>query len=288
MSIDWFTFFAQIVNFLIVVFLLRRFLYGPILRAMAEREAKIAAEFEQAEAIAREAEEEGNRYRAQRAEIDAEIDTLMTEAAAKAAERRKAMVAEAREEVESMQDRWYAAVEHEKQLFLFGIRTRLGEQVFQVAQAALSDLAGAELEEAIVNVFLDKLHDLDMEAAAGPAPHAEAAQSLVIVRSAFDLAPATQQRIKQAFQYRVIESRTDGRGSLTDAAPVDVEFELAPDLICGIETQLQNRRIAWNLRDYLNDFEEGLAAAFTTDLHAEERRAHLYEQDAAANGILPG
>ncbi len=283
MQIDWFTFFAQIVNFLIVVLLLRRFLYKPILKAMAEREAKIAAQFEEAEAGKREAEEEAERYRAQRAELDAEIEALMTEATAKAAERRKAMVAEAREEVESMQDRWYAAIEHEKQLFLHRIRQRLGQQVFHIAKSALSDLAGAELEAEIVNVFLQKLDAQETEASTAPAHDNQPDKSPIIVRSAFELAPPARQRIKQAIQSRVMHDRSDGNNPDT----VEVVFEQAPDLICGIETQFENRRIAWNLNDYLTRFEEELSSALTTELHVEER-AHLYEQEAAANGILPG
>ena len=43
MLIDWFTVAAQAINFLILVLLLRRFLYGPIVKAMDDREAAINA-----------------------------------------------------------------------------------------------------------------------------------------------------------------------------------------------------------------------------------------------------
>ena len=42
MQIDWITVAAQIVNFLILVWLLQHFLYGPITRAMQRREQRIA------------------------------------------------------------------------------------------------------------------------------------------------------------------------------------------------------------------------------------------------------
>ena len=41
MLVNWFTVFAQIVNFIILIYLLKRFLYGPIIRAMEEREKKM-------------------------------------------------------------------------------------------------------------------------------------------------------------------------------------------------------------------------------------------------------
>ena len=49
MHIDWFVFFAQIVNFLILVWLLKKFLYSRIIKAIDDREAKITATFEEAE-----------------------------------------------------------------------------------------------------------------------------------------------------------------------------------------------------------------------------------------------
>ena len=58
MLINWFTVAAQIVNFLILAVLLKRFLYGPIVRAMAAREERIASEMAAAAQKRREAEQE--------------------------------------------------------------------------------------------------------------------------------------------------------------------------------------------------------------------------------------
>ena len=49
MLIDWFTVCAQIVNFLVLVALLKHFLYGPILRAMDAREQTIAGRLAEAQ-----------------------------------------------------------------------------------------------------------------------------------------------------------------------------------------------------------------------------------------------
>ena len=57
MLIDWFTVFAQIINFLILIFLLKRFLYGPITRAMEERKKKIATAIEQADSAKKKAKQ---------------------------------------------------------------------------------------------------------------------------------------------------------------------------------------------------------------------------------------
>lgn len=49
MQIDYFTFAAQIINFLVLVFLLRHFLYRPVIRSMKEREQKISDQLKDAE-----------------------------------------------------------------------------------------------------------------------------------------------------------------------------------------------------------------------------------------------
>ena len=46
MKIDWFTVFAQVINFLILVWLLKQFLYKPILNAIEARENKVAGQFQ--------------------------------------------------------------------------------------------------------------------------------------------------------------------------------------------------------------------------------------------------
>ena len=56
MLIDWFTVLAQIINFLILIYLLKRFLYGPIIRAMEEREKKMVADQDRAKNAEKEAE----------------------------------------------------------------------------------------------------------------------------------------------------------------------------------------------------------------------------------------
>ena len=58
MPIDWFTVVAQAINFLILVWLLKRFLYKPILHAIDEREKGIAAQLAEAEAKKAEAQKE--------------------------------------------------------------------------------------------------------------------------------------------------------------------------------------------------------------------------------------
>ena len=283
MAINWFTFFAQIVNFLLVLYLLRRFLYGPIMRAMAERESQMAARFKEAEDLAQRASDEAETYRAERQEIDASREALMVEATEAAAERRSTLIRDARADVESMQSSWYAAVDHEKQRFLQEIRARMGEAIFHIARDALADLANAEMEEAIAFAFLDKLRNRST------GDHSENGlridtDEVIIVRSAFELSPDLQDRIQRA----LTDSPTQSDATETPPSDRTVAFRQSPDLICGIEAQFSSRRIAWNLRDYLDSYAEQLEAALVAELETHGLCTQVDEQAPAANGILPG
>ncbi len=283
MGINWFTFFAQIINFLIVLYLLKRFLYSPIIKMMAEREAQITARFKEAEEMAQRASDEADAYQAERQEMDASREALMSEATEAAAERRNALIREARAEVDSTQSSWYAAIEHEKQRFLQDILARMGEMIFHIARDALTDLANVELEEAISFAFLDKLrirstnshleNDLTIEP-----------DEVIVVRSAYELTPDLQDRIRRVL------TDTDPQDASTETTPSDmnVTFQESPDLICGIEAQFSSRRIAWSLRDYLDSYAEQLDTALVAELETHGLGIQVDEQAPTANGILSG
>ncbi|MGB5569161.1 MAG: F0F1 ATP synthase subunit B, partial [Sedimenticolaceae bacterium] len=62
MLIDWFTVGAQLLNFLVLAWLLKRFLYRPILDALDAREQRIAAELADADAKRAEADKERDEF----------------------------------------------------------------------------------------------------------------------------------------------------------------------------------------------------------------------------------
>ncbi len=70
MLIDWFTVGAQALNFIILVWLLKRFLYKPILNAVDAREKRIAAELADADAKKTEARRERDEFQRKNKEFD--------------------------------------------------------------------------------------------------------------------------------------------------------------------------------------------------------------------------
>lgn len=258
MLIDWFTVLAQIVNFLILVFLLHRFLYNPILNAMAQREQRIADDLEAAERKRREAREEIESYQQKKAELDEKRQELLRQAEEDAEEKRRDLLQKARTETEEIRTRWQRAIEQEKESFLADLRRRVSQETYRIIRSALADMADVALEERIVTVFLERLSELpdsEQEALAN-----ETADSWK-VNSAFDLPAEQQEEIRQ-----VVEEVVGHNGRL--------HFNTQPDLIAGIELVAAGHKVAWSLDSYLDNLEEALS-----DLLTQARIEDVIESD---------
>ncbi|MEZ4867499.1 MAG: hypothetical protein R3C14_39600 [Caldilineaceae bacterium] len=271
MSFDWFTFGAQLINFFILLLLLKRFLFTPIQRAMRQREEAIAARFQAAHEEAQAAAAVGERWREQHQAFEAKRAELLAEAEAAAVALRKQMVQTARTEVAALQERWYAALDHEQTEFLQALRQRLNEQLFVLTRRALIDLANAELEHQIFVIFLQRLQQLPADERIRLRATVQQPQSTVIIRTTWDLADDDRQALLMLLH------------ELLDTQP-DVQFRNTPELLCGVELQLSCHRIAWSLHHYLTELEDHLADHLRADVPASHSMALLGQSELALEG----
>lgn len=272
MQIDWFTFGAQVINFLILVALLHRFLYRPIVAAMEKREKNIVTQIEEAERERDQARQEAETYRQKRQEIEERKEVLLAQAKESVAERRQEMIREMRAEVETAREGWQATVQREKDIFLRELRERVGEHIFQVVRRALTDLADVELERYVVDVFASRLRSVVPEVI--PASLADSRE--VVIHSAFELPDEARERLVDILQQQVGDH-------------VDLHFEVNSDLISGLLLKTSDYQLGWNLRDYLSLLEERVIEALKGDLHIiEDPAVSLKEanrQDAAGEAV---
>ena len=221
MLIDWFTVGAQALNFVVLVWLMKRFLYQPVLGAIAAREKRIANQI--ADAAAKEAqatterktfEDKNNSFDQQRADLlkQAQADALVegkrladqaeTTATALAAKRQQALASQA---------------EQLQQL----IARRAAHEVFAVVRKTLAkDQFAAALKQST-----------------------EPAQ----LRTHFELPKPQQTTIQDAIN---VAFSTD----------VPVNFSVAANAVCGIELSVGGQKIAWTIDEYLRDLERNVGA----------------------------
>ncbi len=279
--IDWTTVAFQIVNFLILLFLLKHFLYGRIIEAMDQREARIAESLQQAEDKQRQAEKKAQEFQNKSQELDAQREEFLTQAKKDAQERRKELLDQARQEVDQSRKQWAEALEREKDGFLDDLRTRVSRQTLDIARRTLDDLADAELEAKIVDGFLARLEQLDEGerktfANAVAQTQDDEGQTHVLARTAFDLSEEQQGRVADALRQHVAEG-------------LDVDFATSGEVIGGIEVSAAGAKLAWSIAHYLGSLEEDLAEQFQeaeraeADAQAEKHADEKEESDEPPN-----
>lgn len=271
MLIDWFTVGAQVVNFLILVWLLKRFLYKPILDAIDAREKQIAKELADADATKAEAQKERDEFQHKNEAFEQQRATLMTQAKDEAKTERLRLLDEARQAAESLSAKRQETLRNEAHHLNQSLSRRAQQEVFAIARKALTDLAGTNLEERMGDVFIRRLREMDNPTKAGLADALKSASEPARVRSAFDLPAAQRTAIQNALNE-------------TFSADIQVRFETAPDLISGIELTTNGQKVAWSIADYLVSLEKGVDELLKEKSKPEAKTVPKSEQAANEYG----
>jgi F-type H+-transporting ATPase subunit b len=247
MLFDPFTAVAQLANFLILVWLLRRVLYGPVTRAMDERDARIRRDVE----AARRQQEEARVARAaleeQAAAFEAEREARLAEVRAELEEWRRSQMEAARAEMDALRVRWQEALEQEQRAIAAELRRRIGVEVVALAGRVLRDLADTDLAARLTARFLAELRALSADERERLREAAAADGHRVYLRTPPGLGEADLGRL---------------RASVTEAlgADLDVVVEPADAATVGVELRAGGLKVAWSLDAYLESLEDRFLA----------------------------
>lgn len=238
MLIDWFTVVAQVLNFLILVWLLKRFLYRPILRAIDVREKRIAAEVADASAMKTEAEKDREAFEARTRAFDEQRAALLGKATDEASAEKQRLLAEAHKSLDALTETQHAASLAEAGKLNQALCLRVQQEVFAIARKALGDLASTSLEERMVDVFVQRLGLVDDDTRKALAEAISGSSDTAVVRSAFELTAAQQATLQKAL------------GDLV-ATDVRIRFETTPAFTSGIEFTAGGQKLGWTIAGYL-------------------------------------
>jgi len=247
MLIDWFTVAAQAVNFLILVWLLKRFLYKPVLAAIDEREKRITAQLQDAEKKKAEAQKEQTDFQHKKEKFDQQRTGLLAEATKTAKDERDKLMEAARKDSEELRTKLQKNVHDELDNLNKKIGTLAQQEVFSIARKTLSDLAGVSLEECMLGIFIQRLQNMNDKQRGDLKTDLQASSKTALIRSAFELSPPQRTAIENAIKPLLSEETT-------------INFETKPDLISGIELTANGQKIAWSITDYLASLTNSVSA----------------------------
>lgn len=248
--IDWFTVVAQVINFLILVFLLKRFLYKPILRSIETRRKNIAAQFEEAEVAKAEGEKLRAEYEKKNAQFEDERDLKLKKVREDVEAERVSRENEAKRRTDEARAQLRMALSNETRDLQDQIRTRARTEAFELAKKVIADLTSSEVESALVDRFVEHLSKLDagqrelLQRSHNEVPGAK-------LTSTFNLNDDQLHAISKTLD-EVMETRV----KLSVEEPSDAADR---DELAGLELDIGSQRIYWGFNDYLETIEQASA-----------------------------
>lgn len=252
MLIDWFTVAAQIVNFLILVFLLHRFLYRPIVGHMTERENKIRQRLEEAAEKKKGAQNLIEKYQLKLDNLDKETGKKIEQAEKQADLRKTEILAQARKDVEDQRAKWLQALDKEKEAFASKFKKRGSQEILKYVRRIIDDLADEPLNNRLTQVLATKIGNLDQDDRK-KLRHA-ADTDKIIVRSTCELAAPEQRKLTTIFH------EICGK----DAAIV---YQIDPEGPLGIEARAGNIRLSWGIENYLEELQSRVISLVEEKAH---------------------
>jgi len=257
MKISWFTVLAQIINFIILIWLLKRFLYKPVLKAIDEREKKIASELKDARAKETEAKKEQAEFQKKNEKFDHEKKALMDKAVAETNEERDKLIKAAKDEAAALRSKLIKALAEMQDKLDHDITQKTQQEVFAIAGKTLADLASLSLEEQSVKIFIKRLSELKKKEKKQFTETFKSGSGPVLVRSAYDLPKKQQTEIESAVKE-------------LSGVKMQFQFKTAPELISGIELSSNGYKLAWSISEYLNSLKKSIEETMQEETMKEE------------------
>jgi F-type H+-transporting ATPase subunit b len=245
MLLDWFTIGAQALNFLILVWLMKHFLYKPILNAIDAREKLIAKELADADAKKSEAQKERDEFQKKNEEFDQQRAALLAKATDEAKAERLRLLEEARKAADALSAKRQESLVNDAHNLNQAISRLTQKEVFAITRKALTDLATTSLEERMGEVFDRRLRELNGQAKNVLGEALKKNSEPALIRSTFDLPAAQRAAIQNALNE-------------TFSADIHIRFETSPDLVSGIELSANGQKVGWSIADYLASLEKGV------------------------------
>ena len=241
MELNWTTVILEMVNFLVLVWILKRFLYHPVLQVIEQRRARIQASLDQAQTRQQQADELQRQYERRLADWQVEKEHAREAFQQEMESQRKqallgleASLAEAREKAQ-------VVVQRQQQELEQHMAREALELGAGFASRLLQDLAGPELEGRILDLLGSELAGLPEQQRQSLRRALQEHDRQLRVESAYPLSARQRQDLERRLQQSLGEE-------------VTCSYQQQPALIAGLRLSLGDWSLQANLRDELHAF----------------------------------
>lgn len=244
MELNWSTFVLEIINFLVLVWILKHFLYRPVLDALEQRRLSITHSLQNAEQLKTEAKALEQQYQSKLNDIELEKqhahELLQQEIQQEKTQRLQQLeneLAGAREKAAVIEKRQQADTisQYQKKAHL---------QAARFTSQLLNSLACPELEQHLLNLLLDTLRQMDKSQQQALIEACKTSNNEIKVSSAYTLSQTQRDQLEQVL------------GQLCDQPTPDINYQQDKSLIAGFRIVIDAWVLRINLQDQLSGFAE--------------------------------
>ncbi len=249
MQINWFEIVAQIINFFILLFILQKLLYKPVINVMEERQKRIQKSQIEADEKMGKAEGLIDEYEEKIADIEQEKREILDDARKAAQAKKQSLLKDYREEAENKRRAYLKEIEDEKESFIKSLRKNLGESSVKIASRILDTISSRELEDEVFITFVENLKSLKENI---PDASVLKDEKHLNLYSSKELSKEKKQIIENTLKSQL--------GNLKE-----INYELDDELILGYELSLETYTIHTNIKNYLEIIEKDIIENLETN-----------------------
>lgn len=241
MEFDWTTFVLEIVNFLILLWILKRFLYQPVLNVIERRQAGIAQSLDEAEKAQHNAAALRQQYENRLADWEKEKEQAREHLREEIAQERERLMAALHTSLRQEREKAQVLEQRRQEELVRGFEEQAISHGGKFVARLLSRLSGPELEARLVALLLQDLENLPAERQQGLRQQLQENRESIRVVSAFAITDAQRSALTTAL------SRLVGTASF----PL---FSEDPDLLAGVRISAGPWVLRANIEDELAYF----------------------------------
>ena len=245
MNINWSTVFFQIINFWIIVWILKKYLFKPVLSSMDKREQIIQSRLKEAEVAKKNAEKERQNLLNKIASLEQSKKSILAEAYKKADAEYAIMLKSFNAEMTGKRQAFEEQVILEREFLRNSIKDLAGQTILKTLADALQNLANKDVEKAVLDNFIEKLKSKNVEKISELKKYYNK-NKVLNINTSFDLDIKTKQLISHTVS-DVLEEKS-----------LKIDFAKHQDIICGIEIVCPPLLISYGVNTYISEFKKNL------------------------------
>lgn len=244
MELNWSTFLLEIINFLVLLWILKRFLYRPISAVLEKRRQTITQNLNEAETHHTEALALEQQYNQRLDDWAVEKQQLKETLQQEIQNEKKQRLEQLQTELSSEREKASVIDQHHQAEQIKHFQQVAHQQAAHFASQLLSAVADEALESRLFDLLIKTFEQLDSDKKTSLLKACKTSTEEITVSSAYSLSAEHKQQLEAKLC------------SLRDDHTVKINYQQNPDLIAGFRIEIGAWSLRINLQDELSDYAE--------------------------------